>query len=99
MDNNLKKMKLENPNYSEQELKFIESALLKKNLVVGFQKGYRVFVQGQNENQYSIHIGSEDPNKGGSGENYSIQKSTGQVDLESTETYAPAPNLKPPEEK
>lgn len=99
MSDSTSKMKIENPNYSEKDLQFIETALIKAKIIKSHQdlvaSGLRLFVEEQNATQFFVHIGSADPYKGGSGSTYSVGKAGGVVKLQSTETYAPAPEPTP----
>ncbi len=95
-DSAFNQFKLMNSNYSEQDLKFIEEALIKEKVIISLHdliaSHLRLFIEEQNEARYMVHIGSENPTRGGSGSTYSVQKSTGAVKLESSETYAPDPH-------
>ncbi len=91
----LKEAAPENPNHAEKDLKFIEASLVKAGIIEDFQKmqasGLRIFIEGENESGFHVHIGSENPYKGGSGATYLVEKISGKVTLKSTETYEPVP--------
>ena len=93
MISGLEKVKADNPENSEKDLKFIETSLSKAGEIKSFQEmkksGLRMEVQSQDKDKFSVHIGSEDPYKDGSGASYTIDKATGRVTLTSTESYAP----------
>lgn len=83
-------------NVTNEELKFIEAAMVKAQVIQSFEQveasHLRISVQKNDEGSYSVHMGSKDPYQGGSGANYSVKKD-GTVKLESTETIAPAPKV------
>ncbi len=83
-----------NTAFSVEELKFIESAMVKAGAIKDFDhviaSHLRIFILKEDAQTYSVHVGSKNPNLGGSGANYSVKKD-GSVKLESTETIAPAP--------
>jgi alpha-acetolactate decarboxylase len=94
MSEGFKVVQAANTQVNSKDLQFIEESLVKARVIESFDKviaGHlRVFVQEVHADGFSVHIGSANPNQGGSGANYSVKKD-GTVKLESTETIAPMP--------
>lgn len=87
----------ENSNYKTDELKVIEDALIRSETIKSLEElaknGLRLHVDSDDDNNFYVHLGSEDPHQGGSGENYAIDKKSLEVNLLSSENYAPAPSF------
>lgn len=87
----------------KMDLDIIEQALINAKIIKSMKSvketGMRIHIDNETDDSYFVHYGPADPYKGGSGANYSIDKTSGTVTLVSTEDLAEVPILSSDEDQ